>query len=151
MGKPKTQRSLKDNEAKAVLRMLRTSGIKLNLVAAMIRFRPAALIFRLALGFAGGASLFLSSAQRFRCAVATRARPAALIPRLRLPLRGFDGSAAQLPADLCNSFLKDDLLSLVSGKGCLQQFRRGNILDIPLTSIIRIQVAAHPRLHCGYE
>ena len=26
MGKPKTQRSLKDNEAKAVLRMLRTSG-----------------------------------------------------------------------------------------------------------------------------
>ena len=37
MGKPKTQRSLKDNEAKAVLRMLRTSGLKLNLVAAMIR------------------------------------------------------------------------------------------------------------------
>ena len=37
MGKPKTERSLKDNEAKAVLRMLRTSGIKLNLVAAMIR------------------------------------------------------------------------------------------------------------------
>ena len=37
MGKPKTQRSLKDNEAKAVLRMLRTSGIKLNLVAASIR------------------------------------------------------------------------------------------------------------------
>ena len=37
MGKPKTQRSLKDNEAKAVLRMLRTSGQKLNLVAAMIR------------------------------------------------------------------------------------------------------------------
>ncbi len=37
MGKPKTQRSLKDNEAKAVLRMLRTSGQKLNLVAALIR------------------------------------------------------------------------------------------------------------------
>ncbi len=37
MGKPKTQRALKDNEAKAVLRMLRTSGQKLNLVAAMIR------------------------------------------------------------------------------------------------------------------
>ena len=37
MSKPKTQRSLKDNEAKAVLRMLRTSGQKLNLVAAMIR------------------------------------------------------------------------------------------------------------------
>ena len=37
MGKPKTQRSLKDNEAKAVLRMLRTSSQKLNLVAAMIR------------------------------------------------------------------------------------------------------------------
>ena len=26
MGKPKTKRALKDNEAKAVLRMLRTSG-----------------------------------------------------------------------------------------------------------------------------
>ena len=37
MGKPKTQRALKDNEAKAVLRMLRGSGQKLNLVAAMIR------------------------------------------------------------------------------------------------------------------
>ncbi len=37
MGKPKTQRALKDNEAKAVLRMLRTSGQKLNLVAAAIR------------------------------------------------------------------------------------------------------------------
>ena len=39
MGKPKTQRALKDNEAKAVLRMLRTSGQKLNLVAALIRGR----------------------------------------------------------------------------------------------------------------
>ena len=37
MGKPKTKRALKDNEAKAVLRTLRTSGLKLNLVAAMIR------------------------------------------------------------------------------------------------------------------
>ena len=37
MGKPKTKRALKDNEAKAVLRMLRTSGQKLNLVAALIR------------------------------------------------------------------------------------------------------------------
>ena len=37
MGKPKTKRALKDNEAKAVLRMLRTSGQKLNLVAAQIR------------------------------------------------------------------------------------------------------------------
>jgi large subunit ribosomal protein L22 len=37
MGKPKSTRALKDNEAKAVLRMLRTSGQKLNLVAAMIR------------------------------------------------------------------------------------------------------------------
>jgi len=37
MGKPKTKRVLKDTEAKAVLRMLRTSGQKLNLVAAMIR------------------------------------------------------------------------------------------------------------------
>ena len=37
MGKPKTKRALKDNEAKAVLRTLRTSGQKLNLVAAQIR------------------------------------------------------------------------------------------------------------------
>ena len=37
MSKPKTQRALKDNEAKAVLRMLRTSSQKLNLVAALIR------------------------------------------------------------------------------------------------------------------
>ena len=37
MGKPKTKRALKDTESKAVLRMLRTSGQKLNLVAAMIR------------------------------------------------------------------------------------------------------------------
>ena len=37
MSKPKTKRALKDNEAKAVLRTLRTSGLKLNLVAAMIR------------------------------------------------------------------------------------------------------------------
>jgi large subunit ribosomal protein L22 len=37
MGKQKTERALKDNEAKAVLRMVRTSGIKLNLVAQMIR------------------------------------------------------------------------------------------------------------------
>ena len=37
MGKPKTKRALKDNEAKAVLRMLRGSGQKLNHVAAMIR------------------------------------------------------------------------------------------------------------------
>lgn len=37
MGKPKAERRLKDNEAKAVLRMLRTSPVKLNLVAAMIR------------------------------------------------------------------------------------------------------------------
>ena len=37
MGKPKTERALKDNEAKAVLRMLRISPQKLNLVAAQIR------------------------------------------------------------------------------------------------------------------
>ena len=37
MGKPKTQRALKDNEAKAVLRMLRISPQKLNLVAQLIR------------------------------------------------------------------------------------------------------------------
>jgi large subunit ribosomal protein L22 len=37
MSKPKTKRALKDNEAKAVLRTIKTSGQKLNLVAAMIR------------------------------------------------------------------------------------------------------------------
>jgi large subunit ribosomal protein L22 len=37
MGKPKTQRALKDNEARAVLRMLRVSPQKLNLVAQLIR------------------------------------------------------------------------------------------------------------------
>ena len=37
MGKPKRERSLPDNEAKAVARMLRVSPQKLNLVAALIR------------------------------------------------------------------------------------------------------------------
>ena len=37
MSKPKTPRALKDNEAKAVLRMVRVSPQKLNLVAQMIR------------------------------------------------------------------------------------------------------------------
>ena len=37
MGKPKRERVLKDNEAQAVLRMLRVSPQKLNLVAALIR------------------------------------------------------------------------------------------------------------------
>ena len=37
MSKPKTERALKDNEAKAVLRMLRISPQKLNLVAQLIR------------------------------------------------------------------------------------------------------------------
>ncbi len=37
MGKHKIERALKDNEAKAVLRTLRTSPQKLNLVAAQIR------------------------------------------------------------------------------------------------------------------
>jgi large subunit ribosomal protein L22 len=37
MGKPKSTRALKDNEAKAVLRMLRISPQKLNLVAQLIR------------------------------------------------------------------------------------------------------------------
>ena len=37
MGKLKTQRALADNEAKAVLRMLRISPQKLNLVAQLIR------------------------------------------------------------------------------------------------------------------
>ncbi|SDG80025.1 50S ribosomal protein L22 [Pelagibacterium luteolum] len=37
MGKQKRERALKDTEAKAVLRMVRTSPQKLNLVAAQIR------------------------------------------------------------------------------------------------------------------
>lgn len=37
MSKPKTQRALAANEARAVVRNLRTSPIKLNLVAEMIR------------------------------------------------------------------------------------------------------------------
>lgn len=37
MSKPKTQRSLAANEAKAIVRNLRTSPIKLNLVVEMIR------------------------------------------------------------------------------------------------------------------
>ena len=37
MGKPKHERSLPDNEAKAIARNLRVSPQKLNLVAAMIR------------------------------------------------------------------------------------------------------------------
>jgi len=37
MSKPKSQRALKDNEAKAVARMLRVSPQKLNLVAQLIR------------------------------------------------------------------------------------------------------------------
>ena len=37
MGKPKSERALPDNEAKAVARMLRVSPQKLNLVATMIR------------------------------------------------------------------------------------------------------------------
>ncbi|WP_237154913.1 50S ribosomal protein L22 [Oryzibacter oryziterrae] len=37
MGKPKRERSLADNEAKAVTRNIRVSPQKLNLVAAMIR------------------------------------------------------------------------------------------------------------------
>ncbi len=40
MGKPKSQRRLKPNEALAVARMLRVSPRKLNLVAAMIRGKP---------------------------------------------------------------------------------------------------------------
>src|ERR1041384_2200208 len=45
MSKPKRERSLADNEAKAVARMLRVSPQKLNLVAQLIRGRkaPAAL------------------------------------------------------------------------------------------------------------
>ena len=42
MGKPKRERSLADNEAKAVTRNLRVSPQKLNLVAAMIRGKKVA-------------------------------------------------------------------------------------------------------------
>ena len=42
MGKPKRERVLKDNEAKAVMRMLRVSPQKLNLVAGLIRGKKAA-------------------------------------------------------------------------------------------------------------
>lgn len=42
MGKPKSERGLADNEAKAVLRMLRVSPQKLNLVAAQIRGKKVA-------------------------------------------------------------------------------------------------------------
>ena len=41
MGKPKRERTLKENEAQAVLRMVRTSPRKLNLVAEMIRGKRA--------------------------------------------------------------------------------------------------------------
>ena len=40
MGKPKRERSLADNEAKAIARNLRVSPQKLNLVAGMIRGKP---------------------------------------------------------------------------------------------------------------
>ncbi len=42
MGKPKRARTLKDNEAQAVLHMVRTSPRKLNLVAQMIRGKKVA-------------------------------------------------------------------------------------------------------------
>jgi len=42
MGKPKRQRTLKDNEAQAVLHMVRTSPRKLNLVAQLIRGKKVA-------------------------------------------------------------------------------------------------------------
>ena len=41
MGKPKHERALKDNEARAVLRRVRTSPQKLNLVAQLIRGKKA--------------------------------------------------------------------------------------------------------------
>lgn len=41
MGKPKRERSLKDNEARAVTRTIRVSPQKLNLVAALIRGKKA--------------------------------------------------------------------------------------------------------------
>ena len=42
MGKPKTPRALADNEARAVLRTIRVSPQKLNLVAALIRGKKVA-------------------------------------------------------------------------------------------------------------
>src|SRR5579872_5324017 len=42
MSKPKTPRALKDTEAKAVLRMVRVSPQKLNLVAQLIRGKKVA-------------------------------------------------------------------------------------------------------------
>ena len=42
MSKPKRERSLADNEAKAVARMLRVSPQKLNLVASLIRGKAVA-------------------------------------------------------------------------------------------------------------
>ena len=42
MGKPKRSRTLKDNEAQAVLKMVRTSPRKLNLVAQLIRGKKVA-------------------------------------------------------------------------------------------------------------
>ena len=42
MGKPKRERALADNEAKAVARTIRVSPQKLNLVAALIRGKPVA-------------------------------------------------------------------------------------------------------------
>ena len=42
MSKPKAKRALKDNEARAQLRTVRTSPRKLNLVAEQIRGKPAA-------------------------------------------------------------------------------------------------------------
>ena len=42
MGKPATPRALPDNEAQAVLRMVRVSPQKLNLVAALIRGKKVA-------------------------------------------------------------------------------------------------------------
>lgn len=42
MSKPKTERALKDTEARAVTRMIRVSPQKLNLVAALIRGKKVA-------------------------------------------------------------------------------------------------------------
>ncbi len=53
MAKAKRERTLKDNEAQAVLRMVRISPQKLNLVATMIRGKKvsAALVRLLAHGY----------------------------------------------------------------------------------------------------
>ena len=60
MSKPKRDRSLPDNEAKAIARMLRVSPQKLNLVAQLIRGRKAASPRSPTCSFRASASLLTS-------------------------------------------------------------------------------------------